>query len=146
MINKKLYLIFALLSFTILTVSAQYSPQKTYEHESIFLKNAFGGLRYVKDGVEYHYGFFGNNYKQAIAVSPNAVVEFKKYRTNTLIGTGLSVVSAVLILSTVNANENADILFLSGLGVAVGSGIFFRDAGNNLNKSVWWYNRDILER
>ena len=77
-------------------------------------------------------------------MSPNAVVEFQKYRKNTLIATGFSLVGAGLIIATPSLRNNQEIVLLTGLGMAIGSGILFRDAGNNLNKSIWWYNRDIL--
>lgn len=125
-------------------LSAQESVLKKYQANSIYLQQGFGGYKYVKEGQVQGLGFMGNKLKKEMQVSPNAVVEFKKYQKNRWISIGLAVASGVLVVSAFRDGELRPTPYWLGLGTATMSGLFGVHSLNKRQKSVWLYNQDIL--
>lgn len=143
--SYKLFSILVALLFISQIGNAQYTPKDKYDHESIYLKTTpFVGMRYVKDGVMKPVGFYAYRLQNELEVSPNAVMELKKYRRNSLIASGLGVLGGILFVNALNVNDNELAWIVGGLGAGIASGVLSVNAGNSLQKSIWWYNRDIL--
>lgn len=128
-------------------LNAQDTPQKRYDRESIFLQQKFfGGTKYVQDGVEKPVGFFFNDLKKELEVSPNAVVLLKKSRKNQIwagITAGLSV---VFLTSALADNDGNEVLWAStGAAFGIASGILAVRGSNQFNKSIWLYNREVVQ-
>ncbi|MEO6347320.1 MAG: hypothetical protein ABIO60_05355 [Aquaticitalea sp.] len=114
-----------------------------YLAESIYLK---GNYKYVKNGVTYRIGFLGQKLKKEMTVSPNAVMEFKKYDQKR---------KAVLIMSSValalygtgllmDKESTQTGLFIGGLGLSLVSIPLSSSSEKNLQKAIWIRNGDIL--
>jgi len=61
--------------FLLNAVNAQYQVDRNYSAKTIYLK----GNKYIKDGLEYKNGFFFQNLKKEMEVSPQAVVEYSRF-------------------------------------------------------------------
>lgn len=116
---------------------------KAFKMESIYLQ----GSKYIKNDVKYPVGFFGGNLGQEMNVSPHAIAEwkrFKRYRNwsvvTSLVGLGL----AVSALGTDNPDLQNGLL-IGGLSMSIVSIPLSLKANNQIQKSVWTRNRDILQ-
>ncbi|MEN0049725.1 MAG: hypothetical protein AAF806_21875 [Bacteroidota bacterium] len=126
--------------------SAQQNTIKHYQDNSIYLQSGFGGFRYVKDGQIQQKGLIlAHHLKKELAISPNAVVEFKKYQRDKFIamGFGLATAGIFTAIAVDSENINPNILWVV-LGTSFTTGIIWANAKNKLRKSVWHYNQDIL--
>ncbi|MEM1327968.1 MAG: hypothetical protein AAGI23_18560 [Bacteroidota bacterium] len=127
---------------------AQYTPQEEYDRESIFLQTKpFGGAKYVKDGVMKPVGFFANNLVQEMEVSPHAVMLLKKSRRNGVWAGVTGFLSGIAFLGVLTSDaQNDDLWWLGTATLGLTSGLLSTTAQNQLNKSVWIYNRDVLNQ
>ncbi|MEM8527298.1 MAG: hypothetical protein AAGG68_21840 [Bacteroidota bacterium] len=117
---------------------------KKYQANSIYLQQSFEGSRYIKEGQKYKLGFMSSKLKQELQISPNAVVEFKKYQTNRWISIGLYVASSALLIHSISGEEFKTTSFWLSVGTATTFGLFNIHALNKREKAVWYYNQDIL--
>jgi hypothetical protein len=143
---KSIFTLLLLGSF-IFTIHAQNSIYtdtlaRKYDRNTIYLKN--GGFE--KDGMTVPYGAFKMNLKKELTVSPMAMHEYKRSRTNFWVGTACNVGSTVLILRSIQGSGIKKELFYTGLGFNLLSIPFNILAQNQLNRSVWLYNRDAVVR
>jgi len=141
----RLFFLITLLSISLFSLNAQESAIKKYQANSIYLQTGFGGLKYVKEGQVQRIGFMGNKLKQEMQVSPNAIIEFKKYQKNRWISIGLSVASGVLLVSSISDGEFKSTPYWLGLGTTMMSGLFGVHSFNKRGKSIWIYNHDTLK-
>ncbi len=114
-----------------------------YERETIYLRFS----TYVKDNEAYEIGIIGEVIKHDMMVSPDAMIEFKKYQKQrkwSLVLAGLQLVTQVAAYSTRDKSWRRGLLIGSG-AVAIVSIPFYIGSQRNLNKAVWIRNRDVLE-
>lgn len=141
-----LLLLLGCLSFQ---MEAQDTAIKKYEQNAIYLsQDFFSGLKYVQDGVPKPFGFFGQKLKQELAVSPMAVVDFKKYQNKRGIGLGLVLAGTGLMLASIDYNTGENLnegIFWGGFAAVLVGGGISASGFNNLNRSIYWYNRDVLK-
>lgn len=134
-------LAFIVITYFLNPLSAQFND--IYESETIYLQNS----TYVKGGVKYPLGFFHSRLKKEMQISPDAMLEFRKYerKRNAFIGT-YAIGSALLISNLFVKNANTQrVLLGASLGVMVISIPFSIQSGNHLNRAVWIRNGDVLE-
>jgi len=139
---------FILFSFCICLSSsfAQQSAIKQYQDSSIYLQSSFGGFRYVKNGQIQRKGFImAHHLRNELAISPNAVVEFKKYQRDKFIamGLGLATTGFLAAIATNPEDFNPNVVWIV-FGTSFTTGIVWANLKNKLRKSVWHYNQDIL--
>ena len=136
------YVFILLFFFSLSTAQAQF-VNKDYQIESIYLK----GAKYVKNGIVYPRGFFDVKLKNEMEISPNAVIEFKKYQKKRNIALILSTLGLVTITAAIdpnNANTSPSLVVI-GLGAALVAIPFSVKATNHFHKSIWIRNGDILK-
>lgn len=117
---------------------------KTYKMESIYLE----GGKYIKNDVKYPIGFFASNLGKEMNVSPHAVAEWKKYKTFRNWGIVTSLVAVGLSIGSLRVENNNDLragLAIGGLSFAIASVPLNIKANNQIQKSIWTRNRDILK-
>lgn len=116
---------------------------KTFKMESIYLK----GGKYVKNDVEYSVGFFKENLRDEMKISPHAIAEWNKHVKfrNWSMLTSLS--GLALTIAALNADDNVNrrSLVLAGLGLSIISIPLSIKSQNQLHKSVWTHNRDLFQ-
>jgi hypothetical protein len=143
------FIILVLVSFFVFSssiCSAQYTPEEAYDRESIFLQvQPFVGARYVKDGVMKPAGFFYNKMAEDMEVSPNAVMLLKKSRQNAVWANVAALIGGISFAAAVTDEENSTPWLLSTVAFSVTSGVLALKSNNQLNKSVWYYNRDVVQ-
>ena len=118
------------------------SSQSTYDTSTIYLQS----WTYVKNGQQLPYGFMRNKLGGELQVSPDAVVEFDRYRKKYMIGYTLVLAGTGMLLGSI-FSENSSAQIGLGVGAAVGilTGTAVRSrASDHLQKSVWLYNRDAV--
>ncbi|MEM9888927.1 MAG: hypothetical protein AAF849_23745 [Bacteroidota bacterium] len=152
--NVMLALLATLLCLMLTTsnIHAQYSPEyTTYRDSSIYLQNLGSfNTRFIMNGQNRHTGFMGRDLKLFLEISPNAVVEFKKYRVDSNIGNVLTFVGMGLFAVSLSfPTESDDIIknpTLLSIGVLTGTagGLFKWAASNHLLRSVAFYNQELL--
>lgn len=141
--NKTLLALLTLLFIITFFSTAQAQiDNKKYKTESIYFK----GFKYVKNGVEYPVGFFGKNLKKEMEVSPNAVIEYKRYekKRNTALviySIGLATVISGLVVDDNNLRNG---LLIGGAGVTIVSFVISDKADESFEKAVWIRNGEIL--
>ena len=114
-----------------------------YKMESIYLE----GSKYIKNDVKYPIGIFASNLAQEMEVSPHAAAEWKKYKTFRNWGLVTSLVGLGLSIGALRVEDNNELragLAISGLGLALVSIPLSIKASNQIQKSIWTRNRDIL--
>ena len=124
--------------------SAQTGYEK-YQSETIYLQSG----KYVKNGEKYPLGFFSKNLKKELEVSPDAVIEFKKYRKHiknalifNLVGAGFAATSTLF--------KRDDYLGRGGF-LVVGVGfvaVGFQQSVKSMNsyqKAIWLRNGEVLK-
>ncbi|MEM8527300.1 MAG: hypothetical protein AAGG68_21850 [Bacteroidota bacterium] len=142
---KLLLVLAACISCSNFTFAQEYALEN-YQANSIYLQNHLFGCRYVQEGKVYRKGFImAARLEKELEVSPNAIVEFKRYRTTKLIALGLGVVGFGLqMYSVYNESGFNDGLYSISLAGLITSGFMSLNAKNKLQKSIWLYNQDIL--
>jgi hypothetical protein len=142
--NIFILLLFSSIPFASFAQNSIYTDTlaRKYDRMTIYLKN--GGFE--KDGQTIPYGMFKMNLRKELTISPMALHEYKRSRTNFWVGMGCSITSTVLMLSSIQSNGIKKELFYSGLGMSLLSIPFSISAQNQLNRSVWLYNRDVIVR
>jgi hypothetical protein len=136
-----LILIIIVITGTLHSLSAQFND--IYQNETIYLQNS----TYIKGGIKYPLGFFHSRLKKEMQISPDAMLEFRKYerKRNAFIAT-YAVGSALLISNVFVKSANTQrVLLGAGIGVMVISLPFSIQSGNHLQKAVWIRNGDVLE-
>ena len=91
-------------------------------------------------------GLLGKNLETEMKVSPEAMVEFKRYRKKATTAAIINGTGHGLLIGGLIADDNGTQtgLYIGGL-VAVGVSVGFAiPAGNSLRRSVWLRNRDAL--
>jgi len=108
------------ISFVFNAVQAQFQVDRNYADKTISQKEN----KLIKNGMPYSNGFLFQNLKQEMKISPNAVIEFKKYEKKKNIGLMLGSAAMIGILYKVpnSSNENTrNALMLRSLGVGKNS-------------------------
>lgn len=139
--RPSLTLVFFVITCTLNSLAAQFND--IYQKETIYLQNS----TYVKGGVKYPLGFFHSRLKKEMQISPDAMLEFRKYerKRNTFIAT-YAVGSGLLISNLfVKKPSTQKVLLGAGIGVMVISLPFSIQSGNHLQKALWIRNGDVLE-
>lgn len=134
------------------------SAKKNYTQESIYLKTNLLGSHYIKNGKTFRISLFDTNLQNEMKVSVDAVKEYNKYKFNRNTGLILSVVGVSAMLGSVfyiaskkdakyseNERTITGSIYLTGLIMSFSSLYFTIKSSNNLQKSIWLRNRDILE-
>ena len=131
-------------TFLLNAVNAQYKVDRNYASKTIYLK----GNKFIKDGIEYPSGFLFKNLKKQMEVSPQAVIEFKKYEKNRNAAIVLSTVSLVGYLYALPRiiinNNNTNGVVLGAIGVSLISIPFSLKSANHFHKAIWLRNGDAL--
>jgi hypothetical protein len=112
--------------------------------ESIYLE----GGKYIKNDVKYPIGFFAANLGREMEVSPHAVAEWKRYKSFRNWGFVTSIVGLGLSIGSLRVENNNDLragLAIGGLSLAIASIPLNIKANNQIQKSIWTRNRDILK-
>jgi len=143
----RLFFILLLCFSGLISLSAQESAVKQYQENSIYLQSRFGGYKYIKEGKVYRKGFMAFKLKRELQVSPNAIIEFKKYQRNKWLAAGIGIGGYVLLASSFDVSNggsvNINTYFIS-LGTFATCALVAKHSRNKLHKSVWLYNQDIL--
>ena len=127
--------------FTFSSVNAQFA-NKDYQMESIYLK----GGKYIKNGIEYPQGFLSRNLKQEMKISPNALMEYKKFERNRNIGLVISSIGiAVLSTSIYYRQRDISVTPYIAVGLSLASIPFSVVSINHLHKAIWIRNGDVLK-
>ena len=127
-------------------VSTRDSIIKAYEQRSIMLQNN----SYIMNGEKKRYGFIFCKIEDDLIKSPIAYAEFKKSQKNYLIALGLVLAGSGLVIGGAVSRRNNDLeskintLFWSGTALNIGAIIFAATSTNQLHRSVWYYNRDVI--
>ncbi|MEL6719719.1 MAG: hypothetical protein AAFO82_04465 [Bacteroidota bacterium] len=125
---------------------AQQSAIKQYQDNSIYLQTSLGGFKYIKNGEVKKKGLIlAYNLEKELAISPNAVVEFRKYRRDKFIATGFGLATAGIMtaIAVDSENINPNILWIL-FGTSFTTGIILANAKNKLRKAIWHHNQDLL--
>ena len=115
--------------------------RRYYEENAILW---LGNYKYSKNNQSYPV----KNLKEEFKFSRDASAEFVQYRKNNGATITLIAVSGGLLVSAILAKDNrlkAGLLAGSVLSATISIPISFK-AVKQLNRSVWFYNRDILLR
>ncbi len=143
--NVKLLLFLCLVCFLFSNNKsiAQLTVDKNYYANTIYIQ----GNKYVKNGVKKPIGFFHQNIKEEMKISPMGLKEFKKFETKrntSLFLTGGAI--ALVIMANRVDNENAQLGFaLGGLALALVSIPLSVQSGNHIQKAIWLRNDDALK-
>ncbi|MEM8527297.1 MAG: hypothetical protein AAGG68_21835 [Bacteroidota bacterium] len=141
----KLSLFISLFIISSFSLYSQGAISEQYKDNSIYLQRSLFGHKYVKGGQIYKVGFMGNKLKKEMQVNPNAVVAFKKYRTNQVVAASIAVVGSALVIWRFSDQEYEDLSIFSSALITVGwAGILTELAYSRLQKSIWRYNQDLL--
>ncbi len=137
-------ILFCSIAFSIQAQNSIYTDTlaRKYDRNTIYLKNG----SFEKDGQAMPYGLFKINLRKELSASPMATHEYKRSRTNFWVGMGCSLASTVLIFSSPQQGGIKKELFYSGIGISLLSIPFTINAQNQLNRSIWLYNRDAIVR
>lgn len=145
-LNSNFIQYFITISFCLISVSTangQIENEK-YQTESIYLK----GSKYVKNGIEYPIGYWGQHLKKEMEVSQYAVIEYNNFQQKRKTAFIWSTISAAMSVSALFVDDN-DIqygLMLGGLGLSIVSFPISRKAGNSFQKAIWIRNGEILDQ
>lgn len=140
---KSTHIVLCLLFFMLSNVFAQAQTLKDYETKTIYLQTG----TFIKDGVKKNMGFFNNNLKKEMASVPTAAIAFQDYERTRNKSFIFSLVGLGTVLSAAFFEDNQNLqnsLLLGGLGISIVSIPFSIKAGNQLHRSVWVYNRDVV--
>ena len=145
-LNSNFIQYFLAISFYLITVSivnGQIANGK-YQTESIYLK----GSKYVKNGIEYPIGYWGQNLKKEMEVSQYAVIEYNNFQQKRKTAFILSTISLASIVSSMFVDNDAlqSGLFFGGLGLSIVSFPISRKASNSFQKAIWIRNGEILDQ
>ena len=114
-----------------------------YQTETIYLRfNKFG-----KNGQWQDIGIVGEGLKPEMVISPDAMTIFKKYQRQkrwSLVCAGLQIVTEVAALTTGNKAKRTG-LHIGGVGISLIAVPIYIGSYQNLNKSVWIRNGDVLK-
>jgi hypothetical protein len=121
------------------------SPMEKYQAESIYLQP----FAYVKNGQRYPLGLFNKSLKKEMEISPNAMLEYKRYVKNRNFAYaayffGIGAYAAGLLVDSEN-QPLKDLLKTGGLGMIAGSFYFAIGTSKHLNKAIWLRNGEILK-
>ncbi|HLF65667.1 MAG TPA: hypothetical protein VI603_18035 [Saprospiraceae bacterium] len=136
--------ILTLLLFAIVNSSLSGQFNETYRTETIYLRLN----TYVKNEQVYTIGFMGGNLRREMEISREAMVTYKRYQRQRMLGTilsGAGLVAEIAALST-NSTQMRDGLIIGGLACALISLPFSINADRNLNRAVWIRNGDVLRQ
>jgi len=142
--NVKL-LLFVITTCFIFSISsnAQLTVDKNYYANTIYLQ----GNMYVKNGIKKPSGFFMQNLKKEMEISPMGMKEFKKFerkRNTSLLLTGGAVAATLLIFRTDNEKVQAG-LAVGALGLSIISIPLSVKSANHFQKAIWLRNDDALK-
>ena len=141
----KIKLLFSLITliFTTPLFSQNNEAFKTYKMNSIYLQ----GGKYIKNDVAYPMGFFGENLREEMKISPHATAEWNKHVTfrNWSFVTSLTGVALTVAAIGAEDNNNSRNLVLAGLGLSIVSIPLSIKSKNQLDKAIWTHNRDLFE-
>lgn len=142
----KVFFILFLFCICLSSSIAQQRAIKQYQDNSIYLQSSIGGFKYIKDGQIKRKGFMmAHHLKKELAISPNAVVEFKKYQRDKFVamGLGLATTGFLAAIATNSEDFNPNVVWIL-FGTSFTTGIVWANSKNKLRKSIWQYNQDIL--
>jgi hypothetical protein len=98
-------------------------------------------------------GFGGPSLESVVAISDSAVVHARRYRTAQTTGNVLTTIGSLGTLAAVialnqrdtNVDDEAIAVNVAGLAVWVVGNTFLYKARRELQRSVWWYNRAVMD-
>jgi hypothetical protein len=125
--------------------STRDSLIKAYEQGSIMLQNG----RYVINGESFKIGFMQRNIGETLKKSPLAFAEFELFKKTQNKALGFYIAGLGTTIAGIFVNEKTDKtlaggLVLTGLGCLVVSFPIIAKSTKHFHKSVWLYNRDVL--
>ena len=128
--------------FLLNVANAQYQVDRNYSAKTIYLK----GNKYIKDGLEYPSGFFFQNLKKEMKVSPQAVAEYSRYenKRNTSLFLTTAALVALVASPYVDDRQTRNGLILGGLGLSLVSIPISLKSANHFHKAIWLRNGDAL--
>ncbi len=141
---KKRIFLFLLAVVVCNLVSAQ-SAIELYEKETIYLSTSM----YIKNGEKHPLGLFSKNLRKEMAVSPEAVIEFKRYEKKRNLGlaflaAGLGGYMTATALNSASNEVRGGIMFGS-LGFMIASVPFNFQSIKSYNKAIWLRNGAVLK-
>jgi len=82
--------------------------------------------------------------------APDSVrAHYNAFRSAKHTGTLLEVISiatattGLFLVADGRSHDAGEVLFYAGVGLSIGGGFAFRNAGNHLSQAIWWYNRGL---
>jgi hypothetical protein len=146
-----------IISLFSINLNAQ-SAKENYTKEAIYLRSKLLTPQYVKNGKGYRMSLFNDNLQNEMKVSKEAFAEYNKFKSNRntsliLAGTGLVAMFGGVFYSasvkdaryTKTDNIIIGTSFILGTILTYTSVYYTIKSSNNLHKSIWLRNRDILE-
>lgn len=127
---------------------------QSYEQNALRLETKFGDVRIVR-GIEGTMAgkigvFRGDDVTQVVAASPNAVAEAREFQRNYRSGTIVLGLGLISLGASIGASQMHDVsrgittgLTIATFGLITYGGGKLQKAYNALQKSLWWYNRDL---
>lgn len=114
-----------------------------FQKESIMYVRPYA---FFRGGESHPAGLFYGKLKKELEVSPMAIAEFKKYRTNRNIAYLMSGASLGALIGAGYMDDRRwqGAFLIGSLGLSIGSIRFSLDATDNLHRSVWLHNEDLL--
>ena len=127
--------------------STRDSIIQAYEQRSIMLQN----YSYIINGERKRYGFFNSKIGEELKSSPMAFKEFQESQKSMWVGVGLIALGTLLSYGGIVMYRNDKNssqwkgFYFSGLGSLFLSIFYSLKSKNQLNRSIWLYNRDVLK-
>jgi hypothetical protein len=141
---KKRSFLFLLAVVACTLVSAQSVSEK-YEMETIYLSTG----KYIKNGEKYPLGLFSQHLKKEMKVSPEAVIEFRRYEKKRNWGMVFIAAGAGSYLTGLALDSASDEvrggLLIGGLGLTLTSVPFGIQSMNSYHKAIWLRNGAVLK-
>ena len=136
-------------------LAAQTDPSCTYDACALRIESTFFGGQYLARGVAgarvAPIAPFNTAVARAFTGSDSAMVYAATFDTKYRWGTGMafagSVIGTIPILLKGDDYSDVDIAFtITGYGIALVGGWLVTSGWRDLNRAVWWYNRQFADR
>ncbi len=131
---------------------AQSDPSCTYDACAVRIESTFFGGQYLARGVAAErvasLSPFSTSVRRALAGSDSASVYaatfHDKYRWGSAMALAGSVIGTVPLILQGDDFSDIDVAFtITGYGIALVGGWMIQSAWRDLNRGIWWYNREF---
>ena len=151
---RSIVLVLAALAASPVIASAQSDPSCTYDACAVRFDYSFFGAQHLVRGVAAErvatLSPFSTAVREALAGSDSSNVYAatfqEKYRWGTLMAGAGAIIGTVPILLRGDDFSDVDIAFtITGYGIALVGGWLVTSGMDDLNRAIWWYNRQFTE-